>query len=92
MKNYKNKREDKFDSERNRIKFILENRLQLQSVQRYLDGYQIPRKNFEYFVSRRFVKEHFMKWETFKQKNFLVTMVGTAYWKQFKQMLEKEME
>jgi len=57
-----------------------------------LDGYKIPRRDFEYFVSRPFVKEHFMKWEPFKQKNFLIKMVGTMYWEQFKKMLEKEME
>lgn len=92
MKSYKNKQGEKFNAEINKIRFILESRLQLQSVQRYLDGYNIPRRNFEYFVSRPFIQQHFMKWEPFKQKNFLIKMVGMTYWARMKEMLEKEME
>lgn len=44
----------------------------------------------EYFQSKEFIDKHFSKWDAFRQKNFLVKLVGVAYWKQFQEMLDKE--
>lgn len=43
-----------------------------------------------YFQSREFIDKHFKKWTSFRQKSFLVKLVGVAYWKQFQEMLDKE--
>jgi hypothetical protein len=85
MKNYKGKTNDE-----EKLRFILESRLQLQSVKRYLDAHKIPHKGFDYFRSKEFVEKHFMKMGTFEQKMFLENMVGKENWKKFEAMLEKE--
>lgn len=82
MKNYKIEE---------KLRFILENRVRLQSVQKYLEEYNIPNNNFEYFKSDDFINNYFMKWSAFQKKNFITKLVGGGdNWKQFKAILEKE--
>ena len=87
MKNYKNRQET---PDEKKLRFIVESRLQLQSIQQYLDGHNIRQRSFEYFKSPEFMKKHFVTWTAFQRKNFLVTMVGDDWQKLQSMLLEKE--
>jgi hypothetical protein len=82
MRQEKNKEEE-------RIRYVLESRLRMQSVQRELDRYKIPKRNFEYFKSSDFKRDHLEKLNPFQKRELLKTIVGVN-WKQLQQMLEKE--
>jgi hypothetical protein len=87
MKNYKVKQERRSDNEQ--LRFIFENRLRLQSIQRFLDGRKVPQKSFDYLTSKDFFQNHFLKWGTYERKIFLEKMVGRD-WKRLEEILEKE--
>ena len=72
------------------IRTIIENRLQMQSVQRYLADYNVPGRDIYYFQSKDFVENHFKTWTSFRKKNFLVKLVGSSHWKEFNDMLERK--
>ena len=77
----------KADKEKESLAFILENRLEMQSVRRYLDANRVkPNKNF--FKSAEF-KELYNQWPEYKKKDFLSTLAGPQ-WKAMQEMIEKE--
>ena len=77
----------KADKEKESLEFILENRLELQSVRRYLDANQVqPNKNF---LKSAAFKEQYNKWPEYKKRDFLSTLAGPQ-WKAMQEMIENE--
>ncbi len=79
MVNMKNKDEDK-------ILFIIENRLKLQSIQRYLDDFKIPKDNAKFFFSKEFAAKFYKNWNEFKKKDFLINIVGKSNLNKMKEL------
>jgi len=58
---------------------MIEERLQLQSTQKALEFYQLPKNSLSYFKSEDFIKM-FSTWDEYKKQSFLKKIAGT-YWK-----------
>ena len=73
----------------NKLKFIIEDRLSLQSTKRALEIYNLPKNTLNYLVSKDFVQNYFDKWDERRRKNFLTLVGGNEYWENLKNILEK---
>ena len=65
--------------------FVVESRLKLQSVQRYLIENGV-RPDTQFLTSDKF-KEKYSGWTAFKKKIFLTTVAG-PYWKKMQKEIE----
>lgn len=58
---------------------MVEERMSLQSTQRSLESYKLPKYSLNYFKSEEFSKV-FTTWDEYKKQQFLKSLAGT-YWK-----------
>jgi len=78
----------KVRTKREILNSILEGRLELPSVRRYLEENKLPIST-SFFQSADFKEKFYNTWSEYKKKDFLFTMAGVE-WKEMQIMIEKE--